>query len=220
MSKRSTALGYGSRYNFSKGNISPSPNTYKLQSEFSKTPSSKAWSFGVARDAYSKVFIKEAPPPDKSIPGPGQYRIQGLLGSAEKYTLRPKTVNQEFNTTIRFNPGPGQYEPKPSLNSQGSYFVSKFRNSLAQTMAPSRSQRFISFKNSPQKLNPGPGQYSPKQGDIERTGSYYNSRFKSSQCRSHYHADRITLSPHRMVSPGPGAYRIPSDFGHYQSKYA
>mmetsp|Transcript_10388 Transcript_10388/g.7752 ORF Transcript_10388/g.7752 Transcript_10388/m.7752 type:complete len:135 (+) Transcript_10388:424-828(+) len=132
--------------------------------------------------------------------------------------MRPKTTALQLQTVL--NPGPGQYEPKPSLNPTGTYFVSKFRNSFAQTMAPARSQRFISLKNSPQNLNPGPGQYSPHAGEIDRAGSYFVSKFKSSMCRSHYHANRVTLSASRMSTPGPGSYRLPSDFGYYVSKKA
>ena len=51
--------------------VTPAPCSYNLRSEFSPSPSSKAFSFGIAREAYSKVFIKEQPPMDKSIPGPG-----------------------------------------------------------------------------------------------------------------------------------------------------
>ena len=64
-------------------------------------------------------------------------------------------------TTIKINPGPGAYETKPAINDKGSYFVSKFHNSLAATMSPARSLRFLELKNSPERLNPGPGRYSP-----------------------------------------------------------
>ena len=54
----------------------------------------KAISFGIAREAYTKVFIKEHPPRDPNIPGPGQYPIPQMIGNeAAKYTLRPKTTN-------------------------------------------------------------------------------------------------------------------------------
>lgn len=50
---------------------SPSPTNYNLKSEFNKTPSTKAFSFGIAREAYTKVYIKENPVADASVPGPG-----------------------------------------------------------------------------------------------------------------------------------------------------
>jgi hypothetical protein len=52
-------------------------------------------------------------------------------------------------STIRINPGPGAYESKPALNENGNYFLSKFANSMAATMSPARSMRFIELKNSP-----------------------------------------------------------------------
>jgi hypothetical protein len=50
---------------------SPPPNLYNMKSEFNMTPGAKAFSFGIAREAYSKVYIKEHPPRDPNIPGPG-----------------------------------------------------------------------------------------------------------------------------------------------------
>jgi hypothetical protein len=50
---------------------SPPPNLYNLKSEFNPIPGVKAISFGIAREAYTKVFIKEHPPRDPNIPGPG-----------------------------------------------------------------------------------------------------------------------------------------------------
>ena len=46
-------------------------------------------------------------------------------------------------TTIITNPGPGAYDTKPSLNEKGYYFVSKFKNSMASTISPSKSMRFL-----------------------------------------------------------------------------
>ena len=65
-----------------------------MKSEFSTQPTSKAISFGIAREAYSKVYIKENPIRDPSVPGPGQYAINGIIGNeTAKYSMRPKTVN-------------------------------------------------------------------------------------------------------------------------------
>jgi hypothetical protein len=65
-----------------------------MKSEFVMSPTSKAFSFGIAREAYSKVYIKEHPPKDPSVPGPGQYPIQSVVGNdGSKYTMRPKTVS-------------------------------------------------------------------------------------------------------------------------------
>lgn len=65
-----------------------------MKSDFNSTTSSKAFSFGIAREAYSKVYIKEHPIRDPSVPGPGQYTVPTLVGNeANKYTMRPKTMS-------------------------------------------------------------------------------------------------------------------------------
>ena len=54
----------------------PAPTAYNSKSDFDKTaPHARAFSFGIAREAYSKVYLKESPPVDTSIPGPGAYII-------------------------------------------------------------------------------------------------------------------------------------------------
>jgi hypothetical protein len=79
---RAAGIGYGRREIFrDRSNYklclslfleeSPSPTNYNLKSEFTASPTSKAISFGIARDAYSKVYIKENPPRDPCVPGPG-----------------------------------------------------------------------------------------------------------------------------------------------------
>jgi len=47
--------------------------------------------------------------------------------------------NVVFLTSAKYVPGPGAYEPKPSLNEKGNYFVSKYRNSLATSIDPPSS---------------------------------------------------------------------------------
>ena len=157
---------------------------------------------------------------DRSIPGPGQYQTMALIGNeGAKYTLRPKTVNMQFKTTSQITPGPGRYQPGSSVNEKGSYFVSKFKNSMATVINPARS---IRFKEIPgmivTKQSPGPGGYTPKTG-MSPKGEYFISNLKGSQCRTFYHFDRKTkLNPSNTETPGPGSYRLPSDFGHYESK--
>lgn len=54
----------------------PSPFEYTIQSEFTKKPSSRAYSFGMSREFFKKVYIKENPPVDPNVPGPGQYQVK------------------------------------------------------------------------------------------------------------------------------------------------
>lgn len=55
---------------------------------------------------------------------------------------------------------------------------------------------------------------------MNKTGSYFVSKFMSSMCRTHYHAERKTnlMKATNVQTPGPGNYRLPSDFGYYESK--
>ena len=83
--------------------LSPPPTTYNLKSDFKKQPSSKAYSFGISREAYEnvsgshidiKVYLKEHPARDKNIPGPGTYKPPTCMGQeGSKYSLRPRTSN-------------------------------------------------------------------------------------------------------------------------------
>eukprot|EP00347_Sterkiella_histriomuscorum_P017541 403348945 len=228
-STRAAGLGYGSRNAFNIRNDSPSPTNYNLKSEFTKSPSNKAFSFGISREAYSKVYIKENPLADASVPGPGQYQIPPIVGKeALKYTLRPKTQNP-YTQTYKGQPGPGQYDTKPALNDKGLYFNSKFKNSSATSIDPPSSVRFKDINgklvfdvNNIQILGkrsvPGPGTYQPNI-EMNKTGSYFVSNFQSSMCRSHYHFDRQTniLGSTMKGTPGPGNYRLPSDFGYYEA---
>ncbi len=51
------------------------------------------------------------------------------------------------NLLYKAQPGPGAYETKPALNTKGSYFVSKFKNSLATVIDPVSSVRFREFSS-------------------------------------------------------------------------
>ena len=92
--KRSTSFGFGSRFKFTQRNTSPSPNNYMLGSEFDKSnKKGLVYTFGIAREAYEKVYIKANPHKDPSIPGPGAYETRIVPGKdAKKFTLRPKTT--------------------------------------------------------------------------------------------------------------------------------
>ena len=70
------------------------------------------------------------------MPGPGQYDEGPKLGEKSvKVTIKGRTINPLSLTSQKFNPGPGTYEPKTSINKNGSYIVSTFKNSLTPTMS-------------------------------------------------------------------------------------
>ena len=64
---------------------------------------------------------------------------------------------------------------------------------------------------------------------MNKTGDYFLTKLKSSGARTFYHFDRCTFIPSSRLSklflclwcldtPGPGSYRLPSDFGFYEAK--
>lgn len=115
-SKRAPSLGYGDRSSFipkSKTIIiqyiiikldeAPAPTSYNPKSDFDKTaPHGRAFSFGIAREAYAKVYIKENPLSDSSIPGPGAYVVPPKIGNeAQKYSIYGRNANHSnLNTKI------------------------------------------------------------------------------------------------------------------------
>ena len=97
----------------------PPPNSYQFATDFVKNPGSKAFSFGIAREAYSKVYLKEHPSDafKKAIPGPGSYKIPTIVGTEGwKFSMRPKTKDPKLKYTCWDAPGPGAYDFKASIN--------------------------------------------------------------------------------------------------------
>lgn len=97
-SKRVTGLGYGRRFESLINPAmmaSPPPTRYTLDSAFGgRSPKSRAFSFGLSREHFKKVYIKENEYTDPVVPGPGTYDLHGerKLHEGLKYSLRPKTT--------------------------------------------------------------------------------------------------------------------------------
>ena len=93
-SKRATSIGFGrrtvmekSRKGTSSPELSkyidgvPGPGSVDLRGAFDQgSPRVKAFSFGLSREHFNKVYIKENPVADVSVPGPGQYKIPHIVG--------------------------------------------------------------------------------------------------------------------------------------------
>ncbi len=94
-SRRGTSFGYGGRGDLAQRNCSPPPTAYSMRSEFAKGGrKANVFTFGIAREAYAKVYLKTSPPTDPALPGPGTYELKSPAGrDALKYTMRPKTSN-------------------------------------------------------------------------------------------------------------------------------
>jgi len=149
----------------------------------------------------------------KNMPGPGAYNVPRGL-STVSYSFRPKTLNTDAMTTNLKSPGPGAYDGYKTITDKGFYYVSKYKSSGATTINP-RSGRFNDYN--PTKNVPGPGTYDNRP-TIDPKGAYFVSKFHSSMCRSFSHAQRKGLGINAEGVPGPGSYRLPSEFGYYEAK--
>lgn len=58
---------------------------------------------------------------------------------------------------------------------------------------------------------PGPGSYK-ESGNIDPFGTYFCSKYGTSKCNKFPRAERI-LSEYRESYPGPGTYKLHSEFG-------
>lgn len=67
--KRSTSIGYGTKYDFTRDAKSKSPVFYNFKSDFDqKNPNGPKYSFGLGRECMYKTY-------DYSGPGPAKYNI-------------------------------------------------------------------------------------------------------------------------------------------------
>jgi Sperm-tail PG-rich repeat len=159
----------------------PSPFEYTIGSDFKKRPTSRAFTFGVSREFFKKVYLKENPPVDDSKPGPNQYMIKRDVteSSPSKYSLRPKTAKDcSFQNYTKFVPGPGTYSVKASESNNKGFIVNSRYKSGGCAIISRGSQRFSDPSMKATGV-PGPGNYHPK-GDMDRRGNYTVARFRNS----------------------------------------
>ena len=156
LTKRSTAMGFGNRLNFTAKNSDTEFISIKRYFDKNYQPGYK-FSFGVSRDKFSKVYYPGLKLNDTSIPGPGKYNVRKGPGlNSPKFTMRQK-LGKVINTRP-LSPGPGQYSPVININSEGKYPLSKISNVHTINFGNNRTRRFF------YKINnvPGPGTYKLK----------------------------------------------------------
>eukprot|EP00350_Pseudokeronopsis_sp_OXSARD2_P003025 CAMPEP_0170556958 /NCGR_PEP_ID=MMETSP0211-20121228/19087_1 /TAXON_ID=311385 /ORGANISM="Pseudokeronopsis sp., Strain OXSARD2" /LENGTH=69 /DNA_ID=CAMNT_0010867597 /DNA_START=164 /DNA_END=373 /DNA_ORIENTATION=- len=65
---RSSGMGYGDKSNYLvhavRQNHSPSPERYNIPSSFLDVQKAKAFSFGLSKEHFNRVYLKENPPYD------------------------------------------------------------------------------------------------------------------------------------------------------------
>ena len=109
--KRSTTLGKGDKFDFTKEGKSKNSQFYDLGSDFDQKKSHlPQWTFGISRSHYDKVYYESNKIIDKSIPGPGLYDVlKPFGGDGNKYTIRGKPHDESDKTKKFVVPGPGEY---------------------------------------------------------------------------------------------------------------
>jgi len=178
-----------------------------------KKPKSPAWTFGISRSFFEKVYNEAEFYHDKSFPGPGQYKYTKPFGSqALKYSLYGRQPDKGLGTKSKI-PGPGTYQ-LTELKPDGKYTISRFRNTTGIIWGSSKEKRF-SYK---EKINaPGPGKYEIRPL-ITGEGKIFNSKHKSNMGKTM--GCKFFDPSSKLKTPGPGSYRMFSEFGIYESKYA
>jgi hypothetical protein len=216
-SRRAAGFGYGHKYDFTKTQgQAPAPNAYNVRKDESEERRKKmGYSFGLSREQMKVtggMFVG-----DKNSPGPGQYDISQINKPKIAFTFRPR-ITIDHNTSAKV-PGPGQYPVPEGISKNGKYSVSKFKNYGTTIIAPRSSSSQSCLTMGIDKNAPGPGHYDLKKTEMGSNGSYFVSKFKSSLCRSFGNSMRKSLSTGGFdKTPGPGTYRLPSEFGHYEAK--
>jgi len=214
-SNQNRSLGRGKRSDFTKStNDFPGPGSY---SKLTRSDQGLAYSFTcIGRNKGGKYQLKTERENRKNEPGPGWYTFRDSEGTpAPKFGTeeRPRSITPDRSD----EPGPGTYMPK--IDRKGREIASK--HGYCTTLKPEAEKKFREKAES-RIRTPGPGSYFP---DLETTGRKQpNSRvrnssafgFGSGRCGGSF----ITPQTEKRESPGPGNYRVPSDFGHYVSKYA
>jgi hypothetical protein len=73
-----------------------------------------SFSFGQSREKFKKVYLRENPPRDPAVPGPGEYKPVSAFSQREGFSLKSK---QDFTSAF--------YDPKKYVPGPGSYLDSK-----------------------------------------------------------------------------------------------
>ena len=202
-SKRTTSFGYGGKYDFTSGKEkTPGPGTYNT----SDKANNPGFSFGLSREN-CKGFVQGASRSDPNIPGPGSYSFTPKFSNeGRKISLTGRGKESGPKESV---PGPGAYDSKVS-NSPGRYVVSNIKNLEVYSFSPKSSKFPKDFKSEA----PAPGTYNIDKGFIDFNKIL--STCKSSGSIKFGFTGR-EFDYGIKNTPGPGSYRIPSEFGYYEN---
>ena len=163
-------------------------------------------SFGESRE---KVNFQSSFANNPLVPGPGAYENHNISQHRGKVMIATKLEDAKRQNY----PGPGFYNHMPSINSTGKFGLSSYRN----TSVPFIKQTVLEAKNMEERhiVYPGPGAYS--QGVLGPQG--YRSILSQYKSPGAINIGNGTRDDNKnltkYITPGPGTYQAPSDFGHY-----
>ena len=201
-SARATSLGIGLKYDFTKKKQGTEFISIKRYFDKGNQPGVK-YTFGMSRDKFRKAFCPGFKNIDRDIPGPGKYNLFREPGEdSPSYSIHEKCGSNSFINKLMKNPGPGEYSPLLSINSEGKYPISKISNVNSTNFGSNKTKRFF------YKINnlPGPGSYRIK----GLMGVNFNSKYKSVKLISMH--KKLKKKDARDNYPGPGAYSSFSEF--------
>jgi hypothetical protein len=145
-SQRCAGIGYAHKSDFTRFMTNKAPY-YNFKSDFdgvnNHTPK---YTFGESRCKFDKVFLESNKAIDMNIPGAGKYNYVTMFGKeAPKFSIVGKGRYPE--NSWKHYPGPGKYNSL-SINPEGKYFKSNFRNATSIMFGISKGKRSSSIGNS------------------------------------------------------------------------
>lgn len=86
----------------------PGPGSVNLKGQFDGEKASsvivpKAFSFGMSREHYKKVYIKEAVQVDPVVPGPGRYALPTSIGQDGHITMKGRNEKEKSQSKPYFS---------------------------------------------------------------------------------------------------------------------
>jgi hypothetical protein len=218
LDKRGTSFGFGKKFDFTtEKKTLPDPTKYSSCASIDVIrPRSMAFTFGISRESCSKRYVPGHFIADPSVPGPGSYQLQSKIGKeGAKYTISGKSPSGKLYSDSAFTPqsvpGPGTYITTSS--SPGKYFISTFKSSPIPVIAPKSHKR---FKSQQDPNFPGPGSYNFEEKFL-KTGCIL-SKYKYEGARKFSQSSREIFEKQKFEIPGPGSYKLPSEFGYVEVK--
>ena len=204
---RAYSLKTGHRMNYLKCDKDiPGPSKYMVRNySVNSNSKQKGFSFGSSREK-AKTLAALVQKEQCKVPGPGSYHLKRSLPE-KNFSFRLRTNKPDAN---KINVGPGQYEIPSIFGKKNQNYLSNIENIRnVKLVQPGQNKRRLAKQRSVYKF------YDVKE-QINRTGNYYNSKFKNTFCKT-FGKQKRNLFRVPSAKPGPGAYLVPGDFGMYQS---